>query len=223
MDIDIEKLQVADLKREPDARGEDSRGSKAVLKQRLSQVLKEESYQKKIELQPKGVSEQRKDVESRSQGDVDARSIKTTSSRGSVASQRAVEAARRAGLIAKMDALKQKHELEAQIEHLRRKQEQMQLVADLKESEAKDSVLAQFEADETKQDPHERKEITRPADHTAQQVDLSTSDRVVMRRIGLQPLELRAFDGTEEDFLPFITAFESNIACKLDKEEEKLM
>ena len=249
--MDIEKLQVQDLKRELDARGEDARGTKAVLKERLIQVMKEESFQKKAEQLPKEESEQKKDieqkkdneqkkdieqkrdveqqkdVETRTQDDmIDARSIRSTSSRGSVTSQGAAEAARRAGLKAKMDALKQKHEIEVQIENLHRKQEEVQLLADLKECEAKDSVLAQFEANETKQKGpvcERRETVVKSADNASEQVNLITSDRFVMRRIGLQPLELRAFDGTEEDFLPFMTAFESNIACRLEKEEEKLM
>ena len=44
-----------------------------------------------------------------------------------------------------------------------------------------------------------------------------------LKRVGIQPLELRAFDGQQEDFLQFLAAFEVNIAAKLDSEEEKLL
>ena len=66
MDIDIEKLVVRDLKRELDARGEDSRGTKAVLKERLAQVLREEACYKKAVMP---------DEDARSQADVDPESI----------------------------------------------------------------------------------------------------------------------------------------------------
>ncbi|XP_043214441.1 uncharacterized protein LOC122377914 [Amphibalanus amphitrite] len=271
MDIDIEKLVVRDLKRELDARGEDSRGTKAVLKERLAQVLREEACYKKAvmpdedarsqaDVDPESIARKEAfQMDVRSHDGTDARSVKSTSSRASVTSQRATEAARLAGLKAKMNALKQKHELEEQIENLRRKQEEVQLLAELKECEAKEAVLARFEAleheeddevgNEHKQDDeaheseqdemkHDKKQDNETkedrhagagrASHdksagSVQQMDLNTTDRLVMRRIGLQPLELRAFDGTEEDFLPFITAFQSNIACRLDREEEKLM
>ena len=290
MDFDIEKLQVNDLKRELEARGEDTRGVKAVLQERLIQALKEESYQRKAELSedpksqgevdtkptsgkkcqledqemPKEEQEKKKDG-ARNRDDTDARSVRSTSSKAaSITSQRAAETARLAGLKAKMDVMKKKHELERQIEDLRRKQEEVQLLSDVMECEAKEAVFAQFEEelktevehdDEMKQEKSKKHEHEEPLHvqyeeeeneqeyemeqksassarrrcdaksfDSVQRLDpMNKMDKFVMRRIGMQPLELRAFDGVEEDFLPFMTAFKSNIECRLDTEEEKLM
>ena len=152
--MDLDKLQVAELRQELGKRGEDIRGTKSVLRERLQQVLKEEALAQGTldatgsSIQPVAAQEEKENKE-------DVKSVRSshsvttrTSSRVSVASERALEAARRAGLHAKAAALKKKHELEEMQEQLRRKKEELEIQAELDESLAKEDVLAQFEKED---------------------------------------------------------------------------
>ncbi|XP_043237661.1 uncharacterized protein LOC122389569 isoform X2 [Amphibalanus amphitrite] len=152
--MDLDKLQVAELKRELDRRGEDTRGTKSVLRERLGQVLKEELAQSALgdKVSVKSSPEQEQELKDVKEGAEGARSVRsgssstrTSSKAASVASERALEAARRAGLRTKAAALKKRHELEAMQEELRRKKEELEVQAELDESLAKEEVLAQFE------------------------------------------------------------------------------
>ena len=126
------------------------RGTKAVLKERLEQVRKEEALnaQKPVEAVAKASSVN-------DDGGNSPRSSKPPSSvRTSVSmrSERAMEQAKHAGLLAKREALKKKHqieaqeaELKAQEAELRKLKEELELQAEIDASEAKSKVLNQFE------------------------------------------------------------------------------
>ena len=313
--METDKLQVADLKRELDRRGEDTRGTKSVLRERLEQVLREEAIAHGT-LDDKNRDVEAVPVQGKEESKGDAKSVRSShsgistrvSSRASVASERALEAARRAGLHAKAAALKKRHEIEELQEQLRRKKEELEIQAELDESLAKEDVLAQFEEDgalkreiamqhedrrqqdgneeqenreqedrkekqenreekqeyrkekqdyrkekqedrkEKQEDRKEKQEDRREKENRKQEQEDTRQEEkertqemeglpvrlrraeveiasVIpsLKRVGMQPLELHAFDGKQEEFLPFLTAFEANIATRLDSEEEKLL
>ena len=306
--METDKLQVADLKRELDRRGEDTRGTKSVLRERLEQVLREEAIAHGT-LDDKNRDVEAVPVQGKEESKGDAKSVRSShsgistrvSSQASVASERALEAARRAGLHAKAAALKKRHEIEELQEQLRRKKEELEIQAELDESLAKEDVLAQFEEDgavkreiamqhedrrqqdgneeqenreqedrkekqenreekqeyrkekqdyrkENQEDRKEKQEDRREKENRKQEQEDTRQEEkertqemeglpvrlrraeveiasVIpsLKRVGMQPLELHAFDGKQEEFLPFLTAFEANIATRLDSEEEKLL
>lgn len=236
MDFDIEAMRAEDLRQELEKRGEDTRGTKQVLKERFVQVLKEEA------ISADGIGAKTDNVAG------DTSSVRSAGSKSTVASERVMEASRRAGLLAKAAALKKKHELELQLEQLRRKQEELMIMAELEESEAKERVLAQYEdgalATGGSEAPMKMKSEVEKAKvkqevikvKKAESKDVEAKDveheetnmnRGTHKKLGqcavLQPLELQTFDGDEGSFLPFLAAFESNVAARLDSDEEKLL
>ena len=238
--MDTDKLKVAELRSELQKRNEDTRGTQAVLRERLQQVLQEEALNEAAEREGKIEGTEATADDARSVGT--ARSVRsrvsTVSNRSSVTSERAIEAARRAALRARAASLKKKHELEKQEAQLRRMKEELELQAELEESEAKEEVLATFEQDakslkpedkptENKQriemktcDSEEGEELK--AQDAIVETDLKTSTRVI-KRMHLPALKLSIFNGRMELYRTFKRTFEMNVTSKLDNEEEKLM
>lgn len=232
--MDVDKLKMAELRSELQKRNEDTRGTQAVLRERLQQVLKEEALNEGT-----GRKEKVEDTEAAAD---DARSVGASGissvSRSSVTSERAIEAARRAALRTRAASLKKKHELEKQEAQLRRMKEELELQAELEESEAKEEVLARFEQDvkslKSEDKPTEKKQSHEmrkcESEHSEEQrtrdavvePDLKTSTRVI-KRMHLPALKLSIFNGRMELYRTFKRTFEMNVASKLDDEEEKLM
>ena len=156
--MDTDKLKVAELRSELQKRNEDTRGTQAVLRERLQQVLQEEALNEAAEREGKIEGTEATADDARSVGT--ARSVRsrvsTVSNRSSVTSERAIEAARRAALRARAASLKKKHELEKQEAQLRRMKEELELQAELEESEAKEEVLATFEQDAKSLKPEDK-------------------------------------------------------------------
>lgn len=154
MDASIEKMSVSDLRKALELRGEDSRGLKPVLQERLREVLKEEAIANKMmeDGQPQvgGKLEYVKTAE-------DARSVHASeagrsvtsrkSAASTVASARKIEAAKAAGLKAKAAALQKKYELEQEELKLKQKKEQLEIAVDLAECIAKGEALADDDMD----------------------------------------------------------------------------
>ena len=183
-DITMKKMVVAELKEELRKRGMDSTGTRATLIERLEQVMQreeseklEEQYEDRAMAQeaeklqaeaeedgpPDGSEEDlplgastssvQRDMKLSGQGSC---SLRSGQSQISTASARALEAARRAGLEAKMKMMKQKHQLEedeakvkqrleeerAKVQH---KKEEMELRMELEESKAREDALKDFE------------------------------------------------------------------------------
>ncbi|XP_043191513.1 uncharacterized protein LOC122364821 [Amphibalanus amphitrite] len=316
--MDVEKLQKEELKGELAKRGEDVQGTKAILKERLQKVLQKELLGSEME---GGVSHTEDDKAGSQKGSpAPSRAGSNVSSSAAVKAERAIELAKQAGLLAKKEALKRKHELEAREAELRRLKEELEVEAEIEESKAKEGVLLQYEESVFKGEDkmkmllmkdeirtgqlaqEEAAEITRSADvaqeptaqdATTQQaryrevareptaedatiqqarcrevvrelaqedgtiqrrrlVDVREREPVipqeeiaegrvtvmgdehsrpprinpdlqVLKRVNLPELKLRTFDGNIETFKSFLRAFKTNIASKLDDEEEKLM
>ncbi|XP_043213502.1 uncharacterized protein LOC122377501 isoform X2 [Amphibalanus amphitrite] len=159
--MDLDKLSKEELVSELSRRGEDVRGRKPVLLERLREILKEEQYQSQgamsqakeekdnlqEEHEPKKVDDD-KGVETQSgfeggdaTSDRPASSVRTAAS---MASARAMERAKLAGLSAKRQALKKKHLLEAQEAELRRMREEVELQAEIEECEAREKVFEEM-------------------------------------------------------------------------------
>ena len=159
--MDLDKLTKEELVSELSRRGEDVRGRKPVLLERLREILKEEQYQSQgamsqakeekdnlqEEHEPKKVDDDKGvETQSGSRGG-DATSDRPASSArtaASMASARAMERAKLAGLSAKRQALKKKHLLEAQEAELRRMREEVELQAEIEECEAREKVFEEM-------------------------------------------------------------------------------
>ena len=154
MDASIEKMSVSDLRKALELRGEDSRGLKPVLQERLREVLKEEAMANKMmedgqpqvggELEYVKTAEDARSVHASEAG----RSVTSRKSAAStVASARKIEAAKAAGLKAKAAALQKKYELEQEELKLKQKKEQLEIAVDLAECIAKGEALADDDMD----------------------------------------------------------------------------
>ncbi|KAF0301072.1 hypothetical protein FJT64_026562 [Amphibalanus amphitrite] len=160
--MDLDKLTKEELVGELTRRGEDVRGRKPVLLERLRELLKEEEFQSQgarkqakeetdklhEECEPKKADDGKsvKSGSSRSGGGSAASSKPASSVRTSVSivSARALERARLAGLSAKKEALKKRHQLEEEEAALRKKREELEIQAEIDESEAKEKVLEEM-------------------------------------------------------------------------------
>ena len=108
--MDVEKLQKEELMDELAKRGEDVQGTKAILKERLQRVLQKELLGSEME---GGVSHTEDDKAGSQKGSpAPSRAGSNVSSSAAVRAERAIELAKQAGLLAKKEALKRKHELE---------------------------------------------------------------------------------------------------------------
>ena len=143
--MDLDKLTKEALVSELGRRGEDTRGTKAVLKERLEEVLKEEAFQIDKPAAAAQPDERRKPED-------DTRSLRTAASTtSSIASARALEKAKLAGLTARKEALKRRHLIEAEEAELRRRKEALEIQAEMDESEAKGKVLEEMLSEERQQ------------------------------------------------------------------------
>ena len=105
--MDLDNLSKNDLKGELAKRGEDVRGTKAVLRERLAYTLKEEAMNAE---KPVETTTQAKSMNA--DGGHSPQSSRPPSSAGtsaSMRSERAKEQAKVAGLLAKKEALEMKH------------------------------------------------------------------------------------------------------------------
>lgn len=158
--MDIDKLSKEGLVAELSKRGEDTRGTKAVLRERLQEVLREEEFQTKpvdektAEFQSDPRKEETRAMDKDVEGSVkdgggmsSPASSKPTSVRtsASLRSERVMEQAKQAGLLAKRDALRKKHEIEAREAELRRLKEELEVDMEIEESKARQKVLLDFE------------------------------------------------------------------------------
>lgn len=265
--MNIDELQKEELKSELSKRGEDVRGTKAVLKERLQQVLKEEAMDGG---KPPEIGKRKEDIKDDDDGNSAVSSSKPASSvrtSASIRSERAIEKAKHAGLLVKKQALLKKHHIEAQEAQLRKMKEELELQAEIDECVAKEEVLGRYEDAVTENDnkvmpvqedlkdkehrdlvtatgeetrwPRATKKISREPGVAADEVENSpapesephvevrassvSADLQLMKRINLPELKLGTFDGKAEAFKPFMRAFETNIASKLNDEFEKLM
>ena len=167
--MDLSKLPKEELVKELGRRGEDTRGTKAVLRERLGEILKEEAFPvvplaESLKLgteldRDQGKSEGIQNVETQSKLEDDAVSFKRAPSvrtTSSMASARATERAKLAGLSARKEALKRKHELEAKEAELRHMREDLELQTEIKESEAREKVFEEMLTQEGTPRPQER-------------------------------------------------------------------
>ena len=163
--MDLDKLTKEELVSELSRRGEDARGRKPVLLERLREILKEEQFhsggamnQAKDEKDKLQEDQESKKVEDDESSEAQSKSagggatsfrpassIRTTSS---MASARAMERAKLAGLSAKKQALKRKHLLEAQEAELRHMREEIELQAEIEECEAREKVFEEMMTEE---------------------------------------------------------------------------
>ena len=144
--MDLNKLTKDELKGELAKRGEDVSGTKTVLKERLEQVIQEEGIDAKhIETMTGKMEGMQGEKRESAAGSV-AGSVAGSSTRSStsVKSERALQRAKLAGLIARREALKKRHEIEEQEEKLKKMKEVLEVEAEIEESEAKDKVLSQY-------------------------------------------------------------------------------
>ena len=150
MDGGIEKMSVSELRRELEQRNEDTRGTKAVLQERLREVLKEEALSKEdghVEAEAKLENVITEDAGSvgKSEGGKSRTSVASSSRKSatsSASSARKIEAAKAAGLKAKAAALQKKYKLEQEELRLKQEKEQLELEADLAECMAREEALA---------------------------------------------------------------------------------
>ena len=255
--MDLNKLTKDELKGELAKRGEDVRGTRTVLKERLEQVIKEEGMEagkpEKMADGKGGMQDDGAKSVAGSRAPSVARSGGERSS-SSVHSERAIEKAKLAGLMARKEALKKRHEIEAKEAELWKMKELLEVEAEIEECEAKDEVMSQYmdpklgndvklkmfkddaegnmkqessqkmteEAVESKSMTQERQQklMSGSTETRAQEVTL---DLKMMKRVNLPELKLKIFDGNIEGFKPFMQAFDTNIASKLDDEYEKLL
>ena len=233
--MDLDNLSKNDLKGELAKRGEDVRGTKAVLRERLAQTLKEEAMNAE---KPVEATTQAKSMNA--DGGHSPQSSRPPSSAGtsaSMRSERAKEQAKVAGLLAKKEALEMKHRLEEKEAELRKLREKLEIQAQIDECEAKSKVFSQFEDPSTTGPVNARTSNTKDAEIKQQRKqdgserqtkaprmpEAGTSDIQLAKRVNLPELKLRTFQGNIESYRPFMRAFKTNIASKLDDEEEKLM
>ena len=163
--MDPDKLSKEELVSQLSRRGEDTRGRKPVLLERLREILKEEQFQgeqaisqaaekcqlsKEHEEREPEKTEEDRHIQTQSRavsGGDDAASVRPASSirsMSSIASARAMERARLAGLSAKKQALKKKHLIEAQEVELRRMREEIELQAEIEECEAREKAYEEM-------------------------------------------------------------------------------
>ena len=74
----------------------------------------------------------------------------------------------------------------------------------------------------TKEDDRSRRQISSPERAEARTQEIAP-EMQLLKRMNLPEMKLRTFTGSIGSFRPFIRAFRTNIASKLDDEEEKLM
>ena len=160
--MDLDHLTKDELVSELARRGEDIRGRKPVLQERLTQLMKEEEFQSQgarkqakeetgklhEEREPKKADDEKgvKSRSSRSGGGSAASSRPASSVRTSVsiASARALERAKLAGLSAKKGSLKKRHQIEEEEAGLRRQREELEIQVEIDESKAKKKVLEEM-------------------------------------------------------------------------------
>ncbi|XP_043206561.1 uncharacterized protein LOC122381675 [Amphibalanus amphitrite] len=160
----LEEFKVSQLKSELRQRGADTRGSKSVLMIRLKELLDDQGVDvacfvasrrddaKKnghLEDANAGDSSRREDDSSPAPGPLvragSQASMDSSASRASVSSLRAAESAKKAGLIARASFLKKKQKLEMEAMEMKMRQDELQLQAELAESEAREQVLLESE------------------------------------------------------------------------------
>ena len=118
-------MNVADLKRELRARGLSCKGTKERLRLRLTEAAGRE--QDTVE-----------------PNDSASQTSTRVSASESLILKQADEAAARAGLIARLNALKEKQELEKQIAELKRREELLNLEAEVAEASAREEAMKRF-------------------------------------------------------------------------------
>ena len=242
----MDKLTVPELKEELRKRGKDHTGTKPVLFERLQQALQEVQESRKPLVQQEehdcGDEHDQEDGEKQQEKELlplgaSASSMKRDSKNNasetgshksgkSVASAMALEAARRAGLEAKLKIMRQKHDLEEKEREIRRKKEEMELQMEIAEARATEEALATSmnEAKSTssraslKSRPVAQDDVVRP-----ERDRRVASDIKLMKRMHLPSLNLTCFTGDTASYKPFLHAFEANIANNLDCEAEKLL
>ncbi|KAK3887547.1 hypothetical protein Pcinc_008364 [Petrolisthes cinctipes] len=144
----MDKLTVVDLKAELGKRGLDTRGTRASLMDRLRIVMESEGVDPNVSfsgndeqaIRPEDSVSQTSRHCSRSVG-----SLRSFSS--SVRVTRAMEAARKAGLLAKAEILKKSQEKEQEELRFRQEKEQLLVQSEIEESRAREEVLAKVDSE----------------------------------------------------------------------------
>ncbi|KAK4326945.1 hypothetical protein Pmani_002549 [Petrolisthes manimaculis] len=144
----MDKLTLVDLKAELEKRGLDTRGTRASLMDRLRIVMESEGVDPNVyfsgndeqAIRPEDSVSQTSRHGSRSVG-----SLRSFSS--SVRVTRAMEAARKTGLLAKAEILKKSQEKEQEELRLRQEKEQLLVQSEIEDSRAREEVLAKVDSE----------------------------------------------------------------------------
>ena len=224
----MEQMLVVELKEELKKRGKDSTGTKPVLMERLQQALQEEQELRQALQEEQDGGQRCPGDEGKLQEEetlplgASASSIKKdrrgyTSEAGSCRSGRsatsamALEAARRAGLEAKLKMLKQKHELEEQEREVKQKKEEMEIQMEIAEARATEEALAAS----IKSSSSSPSVKARPA----------TQDDVMKKLLTASLLprpDIPIFSGEVTRFHQFLRAFDNRVADIVTDEDSKL-
>ena len=203
------------LRRELDRRGLDTAGPRSTLIARLSEAITEEKFDYQ-EILPKAEADARSEISELSVSSAH-------SNLSSLASCRALEAAKLAGLRARAVALKKKHELDKQAVELQAKRENLSLEIEMEEAIAREASLTPIEPSPrtgTAQQPIRLDDTNSDTNSDRHQTNEPSYDHIT--RLHLPTLEFSTFRGNNEYYPSFMRAFETNIASKLRSEEEKL-
>ena len=238
--MDLTQMTRGALRQELDKRGLDTDGPRPTLVDRLTQALNQE------ELDCKDPHDK---TELASISEMSVSSVRSNIS--SLASCRALTAAKVAGLKARAASLKKKHELDKQAVELQAKREDLEFEMELREALARQATFTKMGCSDGIGKTGELINTAEP------QVDANTStvrntcratvDELPIRlgssnhlrsnqqdnckidsthdhvtRLSLPTLEFSTFKGNNEHYPSFMRAFQTNIASRLTNEEEKL-